>query len=150
MKFPSLTRQRGLEPEEVLTAGHTNMLSHNDASVYIPKSVCTSKDALFAVFGTPAFSFSCSCLIDTHSHTASQCSPHISEYQMMCSPDGSPTRAHSASCWRQNCQRISPQRSGLWAWRVKDWKQMQQSERIWKNTPSSNWCPVTRNSAKPI
>lgn len=52
--------------------------------------------------------------------TVFQCSPHISGYQMMCSPDGSPTRAHSSSCWRQNCQRISPHYSDLWVWKVKD------------------------------
>lgn len=56
---------------------------------------------------------------------ASQSSPHISGFQMMCSPDGSPTPAHSSSCWRQSCQRTSPRRSGLWARNVKDSKQMQ-------------------------
>lgn len=52
-------------------------------------------------------------------------SPHISGFQTMCSPDGSPTPAHSSSCWRQSCQRTSPRRSGLWARNVKDSKQMQ-------------------------
>lgn len=52
-------------------------------------------------------------------------SPHISGFQMMCSPDGSPTPAHSSSCWRQSCQRTSPRSSGLWARDVKDSKQMQ-------------------------
>lgn len=64
------------------------------------------------------------CLRTLTPHAVSQSSPHISEYQATCSPDGSPTPAHSSSCWRQNCQRISPRSSGLWAGRVKDWKQM--------------------------
>ncbi len=66
--------------------------------------------------------------------TVSKRSPHISEFQMMCSPDGSPVLAHSSSCWRQNYQRISPQHSGLWVWNVKAKNNMQITKNSWERS----------------
>lgn len=55
------------------------------------------------------------CTICQYAH-----SPHISECQMMCSPDGSLVPIHFFFCWRQSCRKIWPPNSGLWGWWVKD------------------------------
>lgn len=61
-------------------------------------------------------------------------SPHISEFQMMCSPDGSPAPARSSFCWRQSCRRISPHCSDLCIWTVKTKTNSRRCQTQWRKT----------------